>query len=514
MENTSLVQNIFNTFSAGRTPEKQDLPAGKMYQILEDPFGLWCHFHAPKEEAVEEPNLYESLRGKTDRLIREHWIYDHCKNPIIIEGADNDKFLNTLQAMQDGAEGIIGGNLWDLRGSEGLYGGVNFLLKINNGQSVFGPYHYKIVQLKRAGEMKEHYALQTALLNKILTEIQGYDAGDALFIFKAKEQILTCARVMERAKNAAALYHSIRRGETVPEANKPPKGALSPWRVYANKYVFEKHDLVLIPHLNNTMRAILRANNINTYDDIVAAGFEKIKELLSDTTFPDNTPVLTYAHALAFVKNKPVLRAKGKFPPPEKKRNLYFDFEATETFQENNSSFIYLIGVWDKEENRFVPFIAREEKEEEIIFKQFADYVKSCGESVALYHWTEYEVKKMKALCNKYPSIKAELEHLVSVCLDLKIEVEKAFYLPSPSLSLKAAAPALGFNWRQKDCGAMDSMVYFTKWLNEGNEEALKKVLMYNEDDCVAMLKVELALRDLQSKGEILEVPELLQLSN
>ena len=116
----------------------------------------------------------------------------------------------------------------------------------------------------------------------------------------------------------------------------------------------------------------------------------------------------------------------------------------------------------------------------------------------------------MKALCNKYPNIKAELEYLISVCVDLKIEVEKAFYLPSPSLSLKAAAPALGFNWRQKDCGAMDSMVYFTKWLKDGDEAALKKVLMYNEDDCVAMLKVELALRDLQSKGEILEVAELL----
>ncbi len=510
MENTTLAQQLFNTFSAGRTPSQQDLPTGKMFQILEDPFGLWCHFHAPKEEAKEEPNLYESLRGKTDRLVRDHWIYNHCPVPVVINGSESEKFLKTLQAMQEGADGIIGGNLWDLRQSEGIYGGVNFLLKVNNGQSIFGPYHYKIVQLKRAGEMKEHYAYQTALLNQILTAIQGYDAGDALFIFKAKEQILTCARVLERAQKAGALYQAIRKGETLPEAKKPPKAALSPWRVYANKYVVEKHDLVLIPHLNVTMRAILRANNINTYDDIVAAGFERIKELLADPTYPDNTPVLTYAHALAFVKNKPVLRAKGKFPPSEKKRNLYFDFEATETFQENNTSFIYLIGVWDKEEDKFIPFIAKNEQEEEIIFKQFADYVLNCGPDVALYHWTEYEVKKMKKLQAKYPNIKAGLEHLVSVCLDLKIAVERAFYLPAPSLSLKAAAPALGFNWRQTDCGAMDSMVYFTKWLKENDEAALKKVLMYNEDDCIAMLKVELALRDLQTLGEVLEVPEIL----
>jgi len=69
--------------------------------------------------------------------------------------------------------------------------------------------------------------------------------------------------------------------------------------------------------------------------------------------------------------------------------------------------------------------------------------------------------------------------------------VEKSFYLPAPSLSLKAAAPAFGFSWRQTDCGAMDSMVYFTKWLAGGGDNFINKVLMYNEDDCKAMLFIE-----------------------
>ena len=80
--------------------------------------------------------------------------------------------------------------------------------------------------------------------------------------------------------------------------------------------------------------------------------------------------------------------------------------------------------------------------------------------------------------------------------------MEKAFYFPSPSLSLKAAAPAFGFHWRQDDCGAMDSMVYFTRWLNEGDQALLNKVLMYNEDDCVAMLHIENYLK----QTEIIEV--------
>jgi uncharacterized protein len=34
-----------------------------MFLLLQDPFGMWCSYHAPKEAAVEEPNLYENLRG-------------------------------------------------------------------------------------------------------------------------------------------------------------------------------------------------------------------------------------------------------------------------------------------------------------------------------------------------------------------------------------------------------------------------------------------------------------------
>ena len=47
----------------------------------------------------------------------------------------------------------------------------------------------------------------------------------------------------------------------------------------------------------------------------------------------------------------------------------------------------------------------------------------------------------------------------------------------------------------------MDSMVYFTSWLKTGDESLLQKILMYNEDDCKAMLYLENALK----QAEILE---------
>ena len=498
----SLVEDIFSKFSAGRTPNQQDFNAGKFFLLLKDPFGLWCNYHAPKEEAVKEDNLYEDLRSKTDRDIRDSWIHEHCATTTIINASSEaERFKQTLDAMAQGVEGIIGANIWDLSENIGCYGSVNLLKKVPQGQSVFGPYHYQIVQLKRAGSMKEHYAMQTALLSSILNKIQNYQEPKALFIFKSKEQMLDCERLQERVRKHLLEWQAIKEGSLVPEAEKPPKAALSPWRVYANKYVFDKKDLVLLPHLNSAQRAILRENKINTYEEVVNIGLDKIKELLFDPDHKSNIAEDVYYHALAYHYNKPILRQKGLFPLPPKERNLYFDFETTETFTKDTRSFVYLIGVWDKEAGKFVSFVAKSEAEEEKIFKEFANYMGE-PQKAALYHWTEYEVKKMKELCSKYPAISEDLQKLISACIDLKVVMEKAFYFPSPSLSLKAAAPAFGFHWRQDDCGAMDSMVYFTKWLTEGDENLLSKVLMYNEDDCIAMLYIENYLK----QTEIIEV--------
>jgi uncharacterized protein len=486
-----MVEDIFNKFSASRVPGKDDFHAGKMFLLLQDPFGMWCSYHAPAEEAVEEPNLYENMRGRADRSNRDEWIARHCETIVSVTGSDEaERFRKTLEAMARGAQGIIGATLWDLRKLPGLCGSVNLLLKINSGKSVFGDYHYKIVQLKRANDLKEHYAMQTAVMNTVLTEIQGAQAQNALFVLKSKEQNLDCARVQDAAFKYVREWEAIKSGAFVPDAKKPPKAALSPWRVYANKYVFEYKDLVLLPHLSHDMRSALKERGVKTYEDVITTGLAKIKEILAEPLGSDALAVETYSHAVAYREHKPVIRDGGAFPLTPKKRNLYFDFEATETFTKNSISFIYLIGVWDKERDKFVSFVARNEAEEEVIFKQFADYIGPEGES-ALYHWTEYEAKKMKALMDKYPAIKQDLQKLVNACVDLKIVIERAFYLPSPSLSLKAAAPAFGFNWRQNDVGAMDSMVYFTKWLAGGGDDLLNKVLMYNEDDCKAMLFIE-----------------------
>lgn len=483
------LQTLFNTLSAGRVPGKQDFNASKMFSLLEDPFSIWCFFHAPKEEAVPEPNRYENLKIRTDRTVRDNWIKQEFPGVVFITGeTESERFKNTLSAMAKGESAIANALLWNL--PENTYGSINLLVRSNDASSIWGNYYYHIFQFKRAHDLKEHYALQVCLLNRILGCTQKYTPANTRVFLRDRTIDVCYADHCDRLARELAYWRSIRDGKSRPEAHKPPKAASAPWRVYANKVVAQSKDLLMLPGLNTEMRQCLKINGMFTTDDVARAGLEKLQGILEE---PHATN--SYYNSLAYLHNKPVLREAGHFPPPVKKYNLYFDFEATETFTKNNVSFVYLIGIWDKEEDKYVSFVAKTPEEEIKIFEQFYDYIKDFSDT-ALYHWTEYEVKKMKNLAGKNPQDAAKLKALCSICYDLKVSVNKQFYLPAPSFSLKAAAPAFGFNWRQDDCGAMDSMVYFTNWLKTGNQDLLNKVLMYNEDDCKAMLVLENKLKE------------------
>ena len=494
MTDTDL-QNLLTQFSAGRTPDKQDFNASRMFSLLEDPFSIWCSFHAPEEEAVPEFNRYESLKIRTDRHTRDEWIKQEFPHVVFISGqTDLERFQNTLKSMADGAQAIANCALWNL--PQSVYGNANLLVKKEDAPSRFGNFHYEIYQFKRAHDLKEHYALQVCLLSRILGQIQQVTPSVTRVYLKGHFVQVPYKKHQERLECELTFWQAIRDGKAKPEAHKPPKGASAPWRVYANKLMAQSKDLLMLPGLNTEMRQCLKINGMFNTDDVAHAGLAKLQGILEE---PHATN--SFYNAQAYLHNKPILRERGHFPPPPKKYNLYFDFEATETFTKDNVSFVYLIGIWDKEENKYVSFVAKTPQEELQIFEQFYNYIKDFA-NTALYHWTEYEVKKMKKLAAENPSSAAHLEALCGICYDLKVAVSKAFYLPAPSFCLKAAAPAFGFNWRQDDCGAMDSMVYFTNWLKTGNDELLQKVLMYNEDDCKAMLDLENKLK----AADVLEI--------
>ena len=215
------IQALFDTLSAGRTPGKQDFNASKMFSLLEDPFSIWCSFHAPKEAAVPETNRYENLKIRTDRHTRDQWIKSEFPGVVFVSGEnETERFQNTLRAMAKGESAIANGLLWNL--PESAYGSVNLLVRSDAAPSVFGAYHYHIYQFKRAHDLKEHYALQVSLLNHILGKAQQFTPATTRVFLKDRTLDVPYRDHQERLERELAFWRAIRDGLAKPEAHKSP----------------------------------------------------------------------------------------------------------------------------------------------------------------------------------------------------------------------------------------------------------------------------------------------------
>jgi uncharacterized protein len=194
--------------------------------------------------------------------------------------------------------------------------------------------------------------------------------------------------------------------------------------------------------------------------------------------------------AQAYRDRKPVIPTDTRLEIPRGKRHLYFDFETSDEVHPTEPPHIYMIGLWDAEANRFVHFLGRGAGDEERIFRDFLNYL-GDPDGICLYHWTDFETWQMRWVARRHPQISAQVEAIKRSCIDLKEIVKGALYLPVPTYSLKYVAPFMGFCWRQKDVDAFECMGIYWDYLETGDEPLIRKVLMYNEDDCKATLHVD-----------------------
>ena len=93
------------------------------YNLLEDPFWIWCHYHAPAAEKLDETTLFDRYRMAQGVVWEEQYVAARFPGAFRIEASWGVEALReTLAAMLRGERVIHGGALWRL-GDE-IYGKV------------------------------------------------------------------------------------------------------------------------------------------------------------------------------------------------------------------------------------------------------------------------------------------------------------------------------------------------------------------------------------------------------
>jgi uncharacterized protein len=490
------VEELIQRATGGRKFNRHTLfRPSLVYYLVKDPFWIWCEHHAPKAEAVDETTRYDELRMQQGVEHEAAWVKANFPQAVRIEpGFGFAALKNTFRAMLEGAPAIYQPQLWDLERE--VYGKGDLLVRDDSEPCDLGPFHYRAVEIKRSKSLQDYHVLQAAFYNQIIGLLQGYTPRELTVVLKDSSSEVPFAGKEAELEALRSAWRDLRDGAKVPETGRPPNTTSSPWRLYGNKWAAEQRDLVLLAGIAKRERDKLRAAGIRRVDQL----WELREELLSEI-IGEHYGAIAYNVAQAYKSGGPVPKPGYSLDIPRAKRLLYFDFETSDSVHPSEPSHTYLIGCYDAKRDQFVKFLARGAADEQRIFDDFLDYVGDPSDA-KLYHWTDFEIRQMQSVMRRWPALAASLERLISHCVDLKGAIQSAVYLPVPSFSIKCVAPALGFNWRQKDIGAYQSMVCYWDYLDNKDLFAIHKARIYNEDDCMAMWHVDQELqRKLRATG-------------
>lgn len=332
-------------------------------------------------------------------------------------------------------------------------------------------YTNSVKEIKKSKKVKDYHKSQAGIYNYILGIIQGFVPTEIAVVSKeGEEKIKYDADTAKELNRHLDIWKDIRDNKIKPL----PKGidaTESPWRIYANKILTENQDLTLIPGIGPVKRdSINNKLKISKVKDLEEYTENQLMSLLSPPSFGKN--VYNYTMAYKSQKVIPIGSKTGK--SDSTKRVFYLDFETSDDVHPSELPHAYLIGLWDKEKDKFKYFLGRGKQNEEKIFSEFLDYIGNLDE-VILYHWSPYELRAIDDAISDYPRLAPKLAKLKSACIDLKEVVKNNFYIPVPTYSIKKVAPFLGFSWRQKEINALESMVLYWDWLKSPEQKIYKR---------------------------------------
>ena len=153
--------------------------------------------------------------------------------------------------------------------------------------------------------------------------------------------------------------------------------------------------------------------------------------------------------------------------------------------------------------HEFSRFAELDESAELDLAREAFEWLRSvveAGEPVVVYHYSGYEVAKIRGLADRAgdPLLDWAAAYAEEQFVDL-LEIVKTHYFGVAGLGLKLMAAHAGFSWRDEDPGGLNSQVWFAEAVHAGTPPARaaarQRVLEYNEDDVIATAQLRAWLR-------------------
>ena len=364
------------------------------------------------------------------------------------------------------------------------------------------------------GKPKEHYAVQLSLYTDIL-ERMNRSGGRLPFIWDVHGEEVpypldsprgprTPASLWDGYRSSLDDVRAILSGKrtTLPASGAECK--LCCWHTACIRRLEGLNDLTLIPELGRSRRDGL-IEHFKTVQDLADANLSPFVRG-SKTIIPGiGVAMLKRFQARARLQTKPGAKpyVTDDIRLPASGFELFFDVE-TDPMRD----ICYLHGFvertgGERRSERYVAFFAEEStrEAERDAFAGAWSYLQEKRPS-AIYFYSPYERTTWRRLARRHPSVAAEREveefFASKIALDLYQDVVRSkMEWPTRDLSIKTLATYLGFKWRDPEPSGAASIEWYHRWASTGDRNIRRRILDYNEDDCLAMRVLADAVRKM-----------------
>lgn len=397
----------------------------------------------------------------------------------------------TAAAMRDGAPLIYQAQFFDGR----WQGRADFLRRIDH-ESELGAHAYEVLDTKLAKQVKPTVVHQLSLYNRMLTEIQGFDARYAHVVLGTGE-----ITTIDLARYAALHRRVTRRLEDVTAA---PAVATYPEPV-SHCAICSLADECRQRRIDDDHLSLVAGARRDHRARLVDAGIATM-HALATTDHVEPMPLrperydLLHHQADLQVRSRDTgerlhrhlepKRASGyALLPDPSPGDVFFDLEGDPYVGDEGIE--YLWGWWSAQAAYECAW-AHDLDAEKAAFETFIDRVvelRAAHPGMHVFHYAPHELSKLRSLSVKYATREAEVDDLLraDVLVDLFAVVRQGLQVGEDSYSLKKLERHHGFvrlEKRVREGGG--SIITYEMWLETGDAELLEAIRAYNEEDCIS----------------------------
>ena len=402
----------------------------------------------------------------------------------------------TRSAMAGGVDVIYQAVLYQ----EPWRGDADFLVRCPK-PSALGDYSYEVLDTKLAKKAAPGYLIQLCVYCDLLEGLQELRPEFThLLLGDAKKQSF-------RVDDFFYYYTLARRRFEAWIAGPPSDTNPDPcahctychWRELCASRWEDNDHLSLVANIRKTQIAALRKAGINTASDLANLDPDRP---VSDTSL-EGLERLRAQAGLQYRKAKtgedsweriPSEEGKGlsRLPVPDE-GDLFFDMEGDPLYP---GGLEYLFGVVTVIGGRpaFNDFWAHDHEDEKRAFQAFMAFLKDHLDQFPksfIYHYNHYETTALKRLAGRYGACEEQLDNLLRQkrFVDLYQVVRESIRTSEPGYSLKNLETF--YMVRSGEVAtAAESVVVYNHWQESGDEELLRLIAEYNEEDCISTWKL------------------------